>query len=236
MTDSPQRSGTPDRKRTDMFGGLPRGPIGAIVACTGRPTRPGELPVDNDGVRGVGRVMRFLGRSARGGGLVVLAALALTLSACSSTAGPAPSAAGGPGSSQGAAVTALAFTGTTLDGTTFDAATLSGTPVVLWFWAPWCTICRAEAPDVAAIAAEYEGRVRVLGVPGRGQVDAMKTFVADAGVGAITHVVDADGTLWNRFGVVSQPSFVFVDRAGGAESFAGSLGADGLRAAVDELA
>ena len=76
----------------------------------------------------------------------------------------------------------------------------------------------------------------VLGVPGRGEVDAMQAFVSDTGVGTITHVADTDGTLWNRFGVVSQPAFVFVDRSGAATSFAGSLGVDGLRAAVDELA
>ncbi|MGH3615970.1 MAG: TlpA family protein disulfide reductase [Pseudonocardia sp.] len=181
--------------------------------------------------------MTFLPRSARRGGLIVLAALALSLSACSSTAGPAPVVTGESGSVQGAAVTApLDFTGTTLDGTTLDAAALAGTPVVLWFWAPWCTICRAEAPDVAEIAAEYQGRVTVLGVAGRGEVDAMQAFVSDTGVGAITHVTDTDGTLWNRFGVVSQPAFVFVDRSGSTKSVAGSIGADGLRAAVDELA
>lgn len=117
----------------------------------------------------------------------------------------------------------MGFAGTTLDGSTLDVATLAGTPVVLWFWAPWCTICRAEAPDVSAVAAEFEGRVRVLGVPGRGAVDAMQEFVADTGTGAITHVVDPDGSLWNRFGVVTQPAFVFVDGDGNAESFAGSL-------------
>lgn len=83
---------------------------------------------------------------------------------------------------------------------------------------------------------EYQGQVTVLGVPGRGEVDAMQAFVADTGVGAITHVADTDGTLRNRFGVVSPPAFVFVDRSGAAKSFAGSLGADGLRAAVDDLA
>ncbi len=74
--------------------------------------------------------------SARRGGLVVLTALALALSACSSAGGPAP---GGPGgATPGAtAATALDFTGTTLDGTALDAATLAGQPVVLWFWAPF---------------------------------------------------------------------------------------------------
>lgn len=73
-------------------------------------------------------------RSTRGG-FVLLAALMLGLSGCSSGVPvPAP----GAGSAQEAtAVGPLAFTGATLDGSTLDAATLAGTPVVLWFWAPF---------------------------------------------------------------------------------------------------
>ena len=124
----------------------------------------------------------------------------------------------------------------TLDGSTLDVATLAGTPVVLWFWAPWCTICRAEAPDLAAVTAEFEGRVRVLGVPGRGEVTPCRRSSPTTGTGAITHLADVDGTLWNRFGVVSQPSFVFVDRSGAAQSYAGSLDGDQLRAIFADLA
>lgn len=130
---------------------------------------------------------------------------------------------------------ALAFSGTTLTGSTLDASTLAGQPVVLWFWAPWCTICRAEAPDVAAVAAEFKGSVTFLGIPGRGPEADMRAFVDQTGATGFEHVVDADGALWQRFGVISQPSFVFVDSAGTASSFAGSLPADALRQAASDL-
>ncbi|MDQ3715060.1 MAG: hypothetical protein M3381_03320 [Actinomycetota bacterium] len=64
----------------------------------------------------------------------------------------------------------------------------------------------------------------------------MRAFVSETGADAFTHVVDADGALWTRFGVVSQPAFVFVASSGAAEVFAGSLGVDDLRAALDDLA
>ena len=181
--------------------------------------------------------MTIFSRTTRGGA-ILLAALALGVAGCSAAAGPAPTApvAAPVGDApSGTASTALDFTGPTLDGATLDAATLAGSPVALWFWAPWCTICRTEAPDVAVVAAEFEGRVRVLGVPGRGEVEAMQGFVADTGTGGITHVVDADGALWNRFGVVAQPAFVFVDGDGTTRSFAGSLGAEQLREILAEL-
>lgn len=166
-------------------------------------------------------------------GMVLVAALALALSACSSPPGPGEAAEGAPPAA--AAGDALGFSGPTLDGAELDVSTLAGGPVVLWFWAPWCTVCRAEAPDVAAVAAEFEGRVTMLGIPGRGEVDAMRAFVSDTGTGGFTHVVDADGALWTRFGVVSQPAFVFVDGSGASTSFSGSLDAEDLRSELDDL-
>lgn len=161
--------------------------------------------------------------------LVVLAACLLTVSGCSSASSPDASEA------SAAPAANLAFGGPTLDGDTLDAATLAGTPVVLWFWAPWCTVCRVEAPDVAKVAAEYDGRVRFLGVPGRGEAEAMRQFVADTGTGDIAHVVDDDGSRWQRFGVVAQPAFAFIGADGSVETFGGGLGQDELRKAADRL-
>ncbi len=194
-----------------------------------------EAVVDGRGYRG----MTAVSSAARRGGLIMLAFLSVVLTACSSATTPGQAAGGSTGAGQaGPEVTsgaALAFSGTTLAGESLDVSTLAGTPVVLWFWAPWCTICRAEAPDVAEVAAEFDGQVTVLGVPGRGEVDAMRAFVSETGTGAFTHVVDSDGSLWTRFGVVSQPSFVFVDGSGAATSFSGSMDADDLRAELSDL-
>ena len=43
----------------------------------------------------------------------------------------------------------LRFTAETVDGKEFSGASLAGKPALLWFWAPWCPNCQAEAPAIA---------------------------------------------------------------------------------------
>ena len=69
---------------------------------------------------------------------------------------------------------------------------LEGTDAVLWFWAPWCTVCRAEAPDVAETAEAYEDEdMALVGVAGGGLV-VLALLVRVCG----RSVIDA-GALWS---------------------------------------
>ncbi|MAS55980.1 MAG: thiol:disulfide interchange protein [Pimelobacter sp.] len=121
----------------------------------------------------------------------------------------------------------LEFTGQTLDGEAFDGTTLAGKDTVLWFWAPWCTECRREAPYVAAAQADNPN-VEFVGIAGLGETDDMRDFVEDYDVAAFEHLADLDGSLWQRFGVVQQPAYAFIDDTGTVEVLRGELGEAGM--------
>lgn len=109
----------------------------------------------------------------------------------------------------------------TLGGGSYEVNIADGQPAIVWFWAPWCPNCRAMGPGLADLAAEYDGRIAVIGVAGRGEVSEMDGFVTDTGTGEIDHVVDSDGSIWSEFGVSSQPAFAFIDSNGDVEVLVG---------------
>jgi hypothetical protein len=83
-------------------------------------------------------------RTFRATVLMLGAALTVGLTACAAPAAPAAGPLAGATSvttpettPDGGPASPLQFAGATVDGGRFDAATLAGTPVVLWFWAPF---------------------------------------------------------------------------------------------------
>lgn len=148
--------------------------------------------------------------------VAVLAAGALAAGGCGEAAAPQPAAAVAAG-----VPAALAFTGKTLDGTAFDAASLAGRPAILWFWAPWCATCAAESMSITNLRTTYGAdRLAILGIAGMGGNAEMRQFVADLEVGEVTHLDDQPGTLWKKFGITQQSTYVILDRTGHVDTTA----------------
>ncbi len=129
----------------------------------------------------------------------------------------------------------LRFTAETTGGQRFDGEALAGKNVVLWFWAPWCTQCRREAPHLAAAQARFGQDVTFVGVAALGPVSDMRSFITETDVGGFPHLADVDGKLWKRFGVTRQPAYAFIDQSGATRVVRGELGPDKLADEVRDL-
>jgi peroxiredoxin len=130
----------------------------------------------------------------------------------SGSAGPSPSTTTSATASPAATVPgALAFRATTVDGTAFAGAELAGKKIVLWFWAPWCTVCARAAAGVKDAATALGPDVRVVGVAGLSTDAAdMRSFVDRGGLQALTNLADTTGDLYARFGITQQDTFVLI--------------------------
>lgn len=139
----------------------------------------------------------------------LLAAALLAVAGCGSVGGSRTSSAE-PASN--VAAVDLDFTATTLEGNSFDGEQLRGKPAVLWFWAPWCPTCRAQAPAVSKLALEYADEVNVVAVGGLSDTAAIKEFAEQ--VDGPTHLIDEKGEVWRHLGVSAQSTYLVLDADG----------------------
>jgi heme o synthase len=112
--------------------------------------------------------------------------------------------------------TAPDFSTHSLDGATVRLSQFHGKPVLLNFWATWCTACEAEMPGFQRAAALYRSQgLTPLAVNYRETNTAeMRSFMT--GLGArFPAVYDPDGLIAAAYGVdIGLPVSVFIDRAG----------------------
>jgi len=71
----------------------------------------------------------------------------------------------------------------------------NGKPTVVDFWAPWCENCKAAAPTLSAIEAEYKSQVNFILI--NGDKDENWGLIERFGVDAIPHLalLSSDGTV-----------------------------------------
>ncbi|MDO9395649.1 MAG: TlpA disulfide reductase family protein [Herbiconiux sp.] len=112
----------------------------------------------------------------------------------------------------------VTFAGVDEAGDAVSSDDYAGEVTVLNFWYAGCAPCRAEAPDLQQLSAEYEGKgVSFLGVNVRDQAATAASFSKTYGI-TYPSVVDTDGAMQYAFaGTVSPkavPTTLVLDQEG----------------------
>jgi cytochrome c biogenesis protein CcmG/thiol:disulfide interchange protein DsbE len=104
-----------------------------------------------------------------------------------------------------------------LDGTPVDAAKLwSDRPVVVFFFASWCSRCATQQERLQPLVERYRDVVTFVGVGGQDKAPAVKAWLDAHGV---TYPVAIDGALetWRRYAVRQPPAVVLIAPGGKLE-------------------
>jgi cytochrome c biogenesis protein CcmG/thiol:disulfide interchange protein DsbE len=102
----------------------------------------------------------------------------------------------------------------TLDGGTVKLSDYRGKPVVLNFWASWCTPCRSEFPLLRKTLADHHGDFVLLGVNTKDPIKSDGRDFAARQHARWPSGFDQDAVVARGYGVDPLPQTFFIDRDG----------------------
>jgi len=133
--------------------------------------------------------------------LIVAAAVVVT-----DVAAPAGKAAVPPRPARGFSLAELGHAGGSV-----SLASYAGRPVIVNFFASWCTPCQRETPMLARFYLGEHGHVVVLGIDANDQTTAALRFIAKAGVSYPVGLDPFPAPVTTSYGVYALPQTFFLN-------------------------
>lgn len=110
---------------------------------------------------------------------------------------------------------APALVGPILEGGHFDLADYDGQVVIVNVWASWCTVCRAEHPELEAAASRLApSGVQFVGLNTQDNAADARAFLDEMGGSSYPSVIDEDGRKAVDWGIFGVPETFLVDPRG----------------------
>jgi peroxiredoxin len=122
------------------------------------------------------------------------------------------------------------------DGETVKLSDWRGQPVVINFWATWCSPCRAEMPEIVEAFERYqEEDLVVVGVNVQESADKASEFAEEFQM-SFPIALDSRGEIQQLYQVRGLPTTFFIDREGRLTArWAGLLTKDLLAEYLSEI-
>jgi len=102
-----------------------------------------------------------------------------------------------------------------LDGKQVSLSEFRGRPVLINYWATYCTPCRAEMPLLQQMANQHPGLV-VLLVDERDSTPAARSFVTELQIHSAV-LLDTDGKAGDLYRITGLPTTIFIRADGTIE-------------------
>lgn len=99
------------------------------------------------------------------------------------------------------------FEGVLLGGQSVNVQSYQGKPLLLHFWATWCSICKMEESSIASISDDYEVITVAMNSGNDMEISA---YLEEQGL-SFPVVVDEEGVIADRFGVRGVPTSFIID-------------------------
>ena len=122
----------------------------------------------------------------------------------------------------------------TTDGNSINLSNYLGKPIIVNFWATWCSPCRNEMPDMQQIYTDYrrEGLI-ILGINQQEGVDTVTEFGKEYTI-SFPLLLDPQNEVAELYQIRNLPTSIFIDSQGYIRSIQiGSMGYDDFQREVE---